>query len=84
MRNGGSVSANGAGVIGWLHTAKKWRRKGVCRRIVELACDEFHKRGLSVASSEVQARIPNLLHIFERLGFRQAELILRYPGFDMN
>lgn len=75
---------NGAGVIGWLHTAKKWRRKGVCRRIVELACDEFHKRGLSVASAEVQARIPNLLHIFERLGFRQAELILRYPGFDMN
>ncbi|MBQ8507069.1 MAG: GNAT family N-acetyltransferase [Clostridia bacterium] len=74
----------GCGVIGWLHTAKKWRRKGVCRRIVEIACQEFENRGLRCATAEIQARIPNLLHIIEHLGFRQAELILRYPGFDMN
>jgi len=73
-----------AGVISWLHTARKWRRKGICRRLVELACQEFEKRGLRAAKMEVQARIPNLLHISEQLGFRQAELILRYPGFDMN
>lgn len=75
---------NGAGVIGWLHTARKWRRKGVCRRLAELCCAEFAAWGLSCATAEIQARIPNLLAIMERLGFRQAELLLRYPGFDMN
>lgn len=73
-----------AGVIGWLYTAKKWRRKGIARCLTEIACAEFQQRGLKWAQAEVQAKIPNLLHVMESSGFRQAELILRYPGMDMN
>lgn len=75
---------NGAGVIGWLHTARKWRGKGVAKCLAALACQECMRRGLDRVQAEVQARIPNLLHVLEGAGFRQSELILRYPGIDMN
>ena len=72
-----------AGVIGWLHCSKKWRRMRVAQRLLELACAEFEAAGLARAEAEVQARIPNILRVMERGGFRQAELILRYPGIDI-
>lgn len=71
------------GCIGWLHTSKKWRRLGVAQRLLELACAEFHEMGLRRAEAEVQAKIPGMLRTMERAGFRQAELILRYPGIDI-
>ena len=73
-----------AGVISWLHTAKKWRGKGIARCLLDLACAEFAARGLKYARADVQARIPNLLHVLEHCGFRQAKLLQRYPGMDMN
>ena len=73
----------GAGVIGWLHCSKKWRRMRVSQRLLELACAEMEAAGLTRAEAEVQARIPNILRVMERAGFRQAELILRYPGIDI-
>ena len=73
-----------AGVISWLHVAKRWRGKGIARCLLELACAEFQSRGLKCAQAEIQARIPNLLHVLEHCGFKQAELVLRYPGMDMN
>ena len=72
------------GVITWLHTARRWRRKGVARCLLQLACEELQNRGLEAAQAEVQARIPNLLHVMESSGFRQKQLILRYPGVDVN
>lgn len=75
---------DGAGVIGWLYTARKWRGKGLARCLTALACDEFESRGLNFARAEVQAKIPNVLHLMEHCGFRQKELLLRYPGIDMN
>lgn len=75
--------AGGAGMIAWLHSSKKWRRMGVARRLLELACAEFTAAGLERAEAEVQARIPNILRVMESAGFRQAELILRYPGIDI-
>lgn len=72
------------GVISWLHVAKKWRGKGVARCLIELACEQFAGRKLKFAQAEIQARIPNLLHVLEHCGFRQAELVERYPGMDMN
>lgn len=70
------------GVIFWLHTAKKWRQKGIAHALLDLACKEFTRSGLSYASAEVQARIPNLLRTMESGGFSQAQLIMRYPGID--
>ena len=73
-----------SGVISWLHTAKKWRGKGIARCLLDLACAEFASRGLKYARMDVQARIPNLLHVLEHCGFKQARLLQRYPGMDMN
>ena len=72
-----------AGVIGWLQTSKKWRRMGVARCLLELCCASFFKSGLECATAEVQVRIPHVLRSMESAGFRQAELILRYPGIDI-
>lgn len=75
---------NGAGQIGWLYASKKWRKRGISRCLLNIACAEFEKAGLSRAEAEVQARIPGILHVMESAGFRQAELILRYPGIDID
>ena len=56
----------------------------MARCLLQLACAELQGRGLRAAQAEVQARIPNLLHVMERSGFQQRQLILRYPGVDVN
>lgn len=70
------------GVIFWLHTAKRWRRKGISRALLDLACNELSFSELEYASAEVHARIPNLLKVMEAGEFVQARLIMRYPGID--
>lgn len=72
------------GCIAHLFVSKKWRKHGVSKCLLQLACAEFKKRKLSYAQAEIQARIPAMLHIMEGAGFRQTELIMRYPGIDMN
>lgn len=75
---------NGHGYIGWLFVSRKWRKHGVSKCLLALACAEFKKQNLTLAESEVQVRIPGVLHMMESAGFHQAELLLRYPGIDMN
>ena len=75
---------DGAGVIGWLHVAKRWRRRGISQRLIELACADMYDAGLFRTEAEIQARVPNLLRAMEKAGFRQAELVYRYPGIDIN
>lgn len=74
----------GRGKIGWIFVSRKWRKHGVSKCLLDIACREFEKAGLSCAEAEVQARIPGMLRAMEGGGFRQAELILRYPGIDYN
>ena len=74
---------NGKGRIGWLYSSRKWRRLGVAKCLLDIACAEFAADGLEFAEAEIQARIPVMLHVMESAGFRQAELILRYPGIDI-
>lgn len=75
---------DGHALISWLHTSRRWRRKGVARCLLQLACAECARSGLDSIQVEAQVRIPNLLHLLESSGFRQKELILRYPGVDVN
>lgn len=75
---------DGVGKIGWLFVSRKWRGHGVTGCLLNIACADFEKAGLKRAEAEVQARIPGMLHVMESAGFRQAELILRYPGIDIN
>ena len=72
------------GVIAWLHTARKWRRKGIARALLNLACKEFTRCDMDFASAEIQVRIPNLLKVMEASDFLQTNLVMRYPGIDWN
>lgn len=72
------------GVVFWLHTARKWRRKGIAHALLDLACKEFTRCDIDFASAEIQARIPNLLKVMEASDFKQTRLIMRYPGIDWN
>ena len=73
-----------AGIIGYIQTAKRWRRMGVGSCMLGLACEEFEKAGLFVAEANVRARIPHVLRMMEKMGFKQSELLMRYPGLDIN
>ena len=72
------------GVIGYIQTAKRWRRMGVGSCMLGLACEEFEKRRLFVAEANVRVRIPHILRTMEKMGFKQTELLMRYPGLDIN
>ena len=74
---------NASGVIGWLHVAKKRRHKGIAQRLIELACADMYDSDIFRVEAEIQARVPNLLRTMEKAGFRQSELIYRYPGIDI-
>lgn len=71
------------GVIGYMQTARRWRRLGVGTSLVGLACQEFSKMHLYSAEANVRARIPYVLKLMEKLGFNQSELLMRYPGVDI-
>ncbi len=73
-----------SGVIGYIQTAKRWRRMGVGSCMLGLACEEFEKRKLFIAEAGVRVRIPHILKTMEKMGFRQSELLMRYPGLDIN
>lgn len=72
------------GCIAWLFVSRKWRMHGVSRCLLDLACNALKAQGLNIAEAEIQARMPGMLRVMEGAGFRQNELILRYPGIDIN
>ena len=73
-----------AGVIGYIQTSKRWRRLGVGTCMLGLACEEFEKARLFCAQANVRARIPHVLKMMEKVGFKQTRLLMRYPGVDIN
>ena len=73
-----------SGIIGYVHTSKRWRRLGVASYMLSLACEAFEQQDLFYAEANIRARYPHMLHLTEKLGFQQAELLMRYPGIDVN
>ena len=73
-----------AGIIGYLQVSKRWRRMGVGSCMIGLACEEFEHSRLFCAEANVRARIPHMLRLMEKMGFKQDELLMRYPGVDIN
>ncbi len=71
------------GEIGFLQTARRWRRMGVAKYMLGLACDAISEMGLRVARADVRAKIPYILDTMEASGFFQESLITRYPGIDV-
>jgi RimJ/RimL family protein N-acetyltransferase len=72
------------GVIGYIQTARRWRQMGVGCCLLGLACEEFEKLRIAVVEASVRVRIPHILRTMEKMGFKQAELLMRYPGVDIN
>ena len=73
-----------SGIIGYIQTSKRWRHMGIGRCMIGLACEEFEHSRLYYAEANVRARIPHVLRLMEGMGFKQAELLMRYPGVDVN
>lgn len=75
---------DGIGRIGWIYTAKRWRRMNAAVKLLELACAEFARREIFTVNAEVQARIPYIMKVFEKAGFVQDSLIYHLPGIDID
>lgn len=75
--------ADGCGEIGFLQTARRWRRMGVANYMLGLACDEISALGLRIARADIRVRIPHILSTMEKAGFYQETLVIRYPGIDV-
>ena len=72
------------GRIGYLQTPKRWRNMGVAKHLLALACDRLLGEGAATVEADARARIPLLLHTLGSAGFRQASLLMRYLGVDIN
>lgn len=73
-----------SGIIGYIHTSKRWRRLGVASYMLALACEAFEQQDLFCAEASIRARHPHMLKLMSRAGFAQTELLMRYPGIDIN
>ena len=65
-------------------SSKRWRRLGVGTCMLGLACREFERARLDVVEASVRVRIPHILKTMESVGFRQTDLLMRYPGLDID
>lgn len=77
------VNEEGVAELLWLHTALKWRRKGIATRLLGLCLNKLEQSGVETVETGVQAKIPNIIHALERSGFKQTKLLCRYPGIDI-
>ncbi|HIU34117.1 MAG TPA: GNAT family N-acetyltransferase [Candidatus Pullichristensenella excrementigallinarum] len=75
--------SDGAGRVAYLQTSRRWRNMGMGTHMLMLACNYFENLGIYTVEADVRARIPFLLRTFERAGFRQEKLLMRYPGIDI-
>lgn len=73
-----------SGVIGYIQTSKRWRRLGVASYMLSLACEAFEQMDLYCAEASVRVRHPHMLKLMTKAGFSQSELLMRYPGIDIN
>lgn len=73
-----------SGVIGYIQTSKRWRRLGVASYMISLACEVFEQQDLYCAEANIRVRYPHMLKLTSGIGFTQSELLMRYPGIDIN
>lgn len=73
-----------SGIIGYIQTSKRWRHLGVATYMLSLACEVFEQQNIYCAEANIRVRMPNLLKLMNAAGFEQTELLVRYPGIDVN
>lgn len=71
------------GVIGFVDTARRWRRMGVARYMLGLAARELYRLGARRVYADVRARMTVPLTALEHCGFERDALLIRQPGIDL-
>ena len=74
---------DGVGVVDYVETTRRFRRQGVAKYLIGIAAEYLHDLGIHTATAVLRARWPYAIRTFEGAGFYQNELIMRYPGIDM-
>lgn len=72
------------GIIGYLQTAKRWRRLGVGTCLTHLALSAFREMGVTTAEASFRRRYPHVRNLFKRCGFTDAVTLMKYPGIDID
>lgn len=72
------------GVIGMVYTAPAWRRKGVAGYLMEAARQYFYQCRTPEIIADVRLRMTPVMRLVSSAGYRQGEVILRYPGTDLD
>lgn len=72
-----------AGVVGVIQTPPHWQKQGVASYLMEQARNHWVDRGLTEAYFDVWTRLTGAMRLAATSGFRQAEMLLRYPGIDI-
>ena len=73
-----------SGIIGFIQTAKRWRKLGVASYMLSLACEAFEQQRLDCAEINLRARYRHMVRLMARAGFSRTALLMRYPGIDIN
>ena len=72
------------GVIAQVYTAPDWRRKQVATFLLERARQLFYQDRLQESIADVRQRMSGAMALFACAGYRQSDVLCRYPGIDMN
>ena len=72
-------SEDGAGVIGVIQTAKRWRRRGVAAYLLEDARLYFDSLGLEYSRFDVWTQAPGCLELAKRAGYSDGDPVIVYP-----
>lgn len=76
-------SDGACGVVGIVQTTPRWQKKGVASYLMELARLYWLDKGLTHAYFDVWTRLTGAVRLAYTSGFRQAEMLTRYPGIDI-
>ena len=70
---------NGQGVVGYVHTPPKYQRQGIGSHLLEQALQYWAEHGVRGACFDVWMRLKGAMLLAATCGFRQEDLLMRYP-----
>lgn len=73
----------GQGVVGMIATSPVWRRRGVGLYLMDTARQYFYQCRLPEAYVDVRMRMLGATRLAASGGYRQSEVLMRYPGIDL-
>ncbi len=75
---------DGVGIIGYIYTSPRFRRRGVADYLLDLARKYFLDAGIEVSRIDIWTRMRAAHAMASNAGFRVAETLKRYLTIDIN